>query len=97
MSMKRETDFKLSYPVYGAFASDGKQLLLLVEAPGLIEARRRVRLVAPLTAVGMTNEVQLVHFEGLPHGVPTFLQAYFDATATDGDETCFHTSNGSVH
>jgi len=97
MSSTKGNAFECRHSVFGAYDNDGLRLLLVVEAPTIAEAKRRVLLVAPMTAVGLEDEVMLVEFEELPEGVPTFLQAYFDATALGGEDTWLHVSNGVVH
>ena len=99
MSSDKGSGFELRHSVFGAYDNDGLRLLLLlvVEAPAIAEAKRRVLLVAPMTATGLEDEVMLVEFEELPESVPTFLQAYFDATAVGGEDTWLHVSNGVVH
>jgi hypothetical protein len=97
MSSDNGNPFECRHSVFGAYDNDGLRLLLVVEAPTIAEAKRRVLLVAPMTAAGLEEEVMLVEFEELPEGVPTFMQAYFDEMAVGGEDTYFHVSNGVVH
>ncbi|WP_114969882.1 hypothetical protein [Rhodoferax ferrireducens] len=64
---------------YGAFDSDTGILVLVVEASSEIEALARVDSVAPLLGVRGDCELLVVQMDQLPAGVPTFLQAFFEA------------------
>lgn len=65
--------------IYGAFAPDTQQLLLVVEASDDAEACVNVGLVAPYLGIVRSGDLLVVELTEMPSGVPTFLSAFFAA------------------
>jgi len=71
--------FACQQSVFGAFDSDTGRLVLMVEAGSEVEALARVDSVAPLLGVKGVCELLVAQLDEMPTGVPTFLNAFFEA------------------
>jgi hypothetical protein len=71
--------FEWQHSIYGACEPMSKTLLFILEARDIEVASARVELVAPFFGVKVGRQLELVQLAKLPSGVPTFLNAFFDA------------------
>lgn len=71
--------FTCQQSIFGAVVPETMRLLLVVEAKTADEARARVDSVAPLLGVNRSCSLIVVQMEEMPSGVPTFLEAFFEA------------------
>lgn len=71
--------FFLRDGIFGAFDEESGELLLVVEADSIDEARTHVNAVAPLLGVKRGIGLMVAQLDEMPAGVPTFLKAFFEA------------------
>lgn len=77
--LPRTDVFVSQQTIFGAFDSDSGILILVVEARSEAEALARVDSVVPLLEVRGVCELLVAQLDENPAGVPTFLEAFFDA------------------
>ena len=63
--------------VYGAYDSETRKLVLVVEAGSEIEGLKCVEAVAPWLGYKGVGKFVIVELEDFPPGVPKFLKAFF--------------------
>lgn len=64
--------------IFGAYDPESAEILLVVEASAIEDARACVDTVSPLLGVGLGCELVIEELDELPTGVPTFLKAFFE-------------------
>jgi hypothetical protein len=74
--------FGFSHGIFGAFDIESAQLLFVLEADSLENAGIRVEAIAPLLGIKPGLGVAVEQLEKMPAGVPTFLNAFFEAGKT---------------
>ena len=65
--------------IFGAFDAESAELLLVVEAGSIDDARTHVNAVAPLLGVKRGVDLVVEQLDEMPAGIPTFLKAFFEA------------------
>src|SRR5437899_3038682 len=65
--------------IFGAFDAESAELLLVVEADSIEDAKAHVDAVAPLLGVKRGSDLVVEQLDEMPAGIPTFLKAFFEA------------------
>ena len=71
--------FACKQDIFGAFDIESAELLFVVESDCLENAGERVEAIAPLLGIKQGPGLVVEQLEVMPAGVPTFLDAFFEA------------------
>ncbi|UUZ77421.1 hypothetical protein LP414_09460 [Polaromonas sp. P1(28)-13] len=78
-TLREAESFLVRDGIFGAFVEESGELLLVVEADSIDDARTHVNAVAPLLGVKRGVDLVVEKLDEMPAGIPTFLKAFFEA------------------